>query len=981
MLIGNNTNPIITTSNLMWNNNLLTINGNINANNIYVNNNISAKIIQGQFIGDGANISNIGATNLIGVVSVANGGIGTSFINSGRILFGNNTNPINSSPNFIWNNSLNTLTLAGSLYVTNVTANNSIFCPTMNIISSIIANNGTFTNVYGSSIQGKLYGDGNNISNIIASNIIGILSVSNGGTGCNTIPYGQLIIGNNTNSIIATSNLLWDQYNNILTVKGNINANNINIGQNIYANIIQGKFYGDGTNISNIIASNIIPDGNTIIQVNNGGTGCSYFTSNQILIGNNSNPIYTTSNLTWDSYNNILNVNGTINTNTFITSGSIYSSNINIINNITSTNASINNIYANNIQGTFIGDGSGLSNIVLNNINGILKVSNGGTGCSSLPNNQLLIGNNINPIYTTPNLIWNNQQLVINGDIYTNNIYSTSNLYTETIQGKFYGDGTNISNIIASNLIGTGIIPISNGGTGCSSFTINNVLVGNNTSPLITSPYFIWNNSLNSLNITGSIYATIINTTNLFASVLNITNTLSVNKGNFNTSISANTIQANNILGDGSGLSNIIASNLIGILSVSNGGTGCNSFISGQILIGNNSNPIITTSNLVWNQYTNNLIINGNINVSNINTNNIYANSIYGNYYGDGTNISNIVASNIIGSSLVSVSNGGTGAISFPSTQILFGNGTNPLGTAANFTWSGNSLYLTGGTIYATNMNLSSTLYSLNTSITNTLVANKGTFNASIYSPLIQGIFYGDGTNISNIIGSNIISPISVANGGTGCNIIPFGQLLIGNNNNPIITTSNLLWANNTLNITGNIITSNINITDTLTVNNIQTSNLNIIGWNSTNNTYYGIKNNNPFYISLYLTNNINSISTTFAIPFTVNYNTNGGMIGSSSNIEPSIWNTDHFIVPIKGLYSINYSAMSSSANYYIWLNKSSDFANNNRFGVQNGFSTSIIINSLVNDSWYFIIYNGGNLLVNNIGTTKASISLLQEIQ
>ena len=986
LVIGNN-DTIITTSNLMWNNitNTLDINGTINTNNIYNYNNIYSKTIQGKFIGDGANISNIGADNLSGIVNVINGGTGVSSITSTRILYGNDTSQITGSDNFTWNNSSLLLVVNGTIYTTNLNSSIAIFSPTINITDSLIANNGTFASMYSSTIQGKFIGDGNNISNLNCSNLIGILSVSQGGTGCNIIPSGQLIIGNNNDPIITTPNLIWN--NNRLNINGDINATNLNLIENLYANNIQGKFYGDGTNISNIIASNI--SGNSIISVSNGGTGNSSIAINQILIGNNTNPIYTTPNLTWNISLNTLNTNGIIYTNVFRANNSIFTTSL-YSDYLTATNASITNIYTNSIQGSFIGDGSGLSNIILNNVYGTLQVNNGGTGCNIIPSGELLIGNNSNAIITTPNLYWNNNKLNINGDINANNLYSTSNIYANYIQGKFYGDGANISNLNANYITGNNIISVSNGGTGYSSIPINRILIGNNSSALINTDNFTWNDSLNTLSVNGVIYTNNMNIkTSLFGNSIYISNSLIANKATFNSSLYANEIQGA-FSGDGSAVSNIIASNIIGIISVPQGGTGCNYFIKGQLLIGNNNNPILTSSNLIWEQ-NNKLNVNGDINANNLYIgNNIYGNIIQGKFYGDGTNISNIVASNITGSSLIPIANGGTGLTTIPSTRILIGNDTSPIATSDNLIWSGNSLYL-NGFLYTNILNSSSTIFSTNVNVINILTANKGTFNTSIYSSIIQGKFYGDGTNISNISGNNIVGPLSVNAGGTGCNILPSGQLLIGNNDNPIITTSNLLWNNNTLNVNGNIIASNISIYNTLTINNLQTSNLNTIGWDSTNKVYNGIKyNNKPFYISLYLSNNINSISTTYAIPFSVNYETNGGMNSSSSNIQPDYWNTDHFIIHVNGLYSINYSVSCSNSNCFIWLNKSSDFSNNynNRFGIQNSFgqygcSTSIVINALKNDSYYFIVYNGINLLVNNdyFGNTKASVNLIQQIQ
>ena len=155
------------------------------------------------------------------------------------------------------------------------------------------------------------------------------------------------------------------------------------------------------------------------------------------------------------------------------------------------------------------------------------------------------------------------------------------------------------------------------------------------------------------------------------------------------------------------------------------------------------------------------------------------------------------------------------------------------------------------------------------------------------------------------------------------------GDPFVGHLSTPI-TTSNLTWDNNTLNINGNIITSYVTVTNTISLNYLETCNINMTGWNNTNNIFNGIKyKNKPFYISLYLSTNINNIQTTFPIPFTVNYNNIGGMTFSSPNIEPAYWNTNFFTAPVNGLYCINYSACCLNTNFYMWINKTNDFINN----------------------------------------------------
>jgi hypothetical protein len=986
ILIGNNTNPINTLSNLSWDDiyNNLYVNGTIITDNININSKLYSSKLQGSFYGDGAGLSNIGADTISGVVNVVNGGTGLTNISSNHILFGNGSNNLITSADLLYSNANNSLYVNGTIYSKSLYATNNIISSNTISTNTLYADIANYGILNANKIQGKLYGDGVGLSNIIASNIIGILSVSQGGTGCNILPKGKLLLGNDNNPILTLNNLYWDDTTNNLNILGNVRSCNITLSSNLYASVIQGRFFGDGANLSNVVASNII--GSTVISVANGGTGRTSLTLNNILIGNNTNALITTPNLLWDNTLNNLSINGIVYTNSFIASNSIFTTNTNITNTLTVNNkATIGKLYTNTIQGLFYGDGANISNLIGSNIIGVLSVPQGGTGCNIIPEGYIAIGNNTNPIKASSELEWNKytNYLNVNGNIFTSNITIVNNIITKNIQGKFYGDGTNISNIVASNIIGSGIISVNNGGTGNSSFVQNRIIYGNGANPLSTSSSLTWDNSINSLNVVGTINANNISAnTSMFSTNIVATNNITANSGIFSKLVSTNT--QSKFYGDGYNLSNLNANNIIGAINAYNGGTGCNIIPLGQLLIGNNSNAIITTPNLTWNN--NSLTVNGNISSSSGTFSNIYANYIQGLYYGDGSGLSNIIASNIIGSLNFSVANGGTGNTTLPLNRILIGNNANPITTSANFTVDATSLYI-NGTVYTNVINAASSCFSINTNITNNLFANKANINI-VYSPSIQGSLYGDGTNISNIMASNI-GIISVINGGTGCNILPFGNLLIGNNTAPVITTNNLYWNNNNLTVNGDINVSNLNIINNLTSTNIYSSNIVLSGWNSTNRVYYGVKyNNNPFYISLYLTANYNNIGS-FRIPFTVNYTNNGGMKSSSLNIEPYYWNNYIFTPPVNGIYNINYSA-SCDNNCYIWFNKSTDISTNydNRFGMQNsmndnGCSTNVTINTTTNDTWVFAINNTGTVVYKEngfIGNTKASITLIQEI-
>ena len=134
---------------------------------------------------------------------------------------------------------------------------------------------------------GGIVGDGSGLSALNASNIsTGTLSVSRGGTGLSTIPLGSLLIGNNANTFLQTTNLSWDNANSIL------NATNFS-----------GSHSGSGAGLINLNVSNASAG---TLSTGRGGTGATTFISGRLLYGDGVNPLAQSANLTWDNTNNIL---------------------------------------------------------------------------------------------------------------------------------------------------------------------------------------------------------------------------------------------------------------------------------------------------------------------------------------------------------------------------------------------------------------------------------------------------------------------------------------------------------------------------------------------------------------------------------------------------------------------------------------------------------------------------------------------------
>ena len=526
-------NHVTVSSNFIWNNqtcNLILEYGTVNAK---------------YFIGDGNNVSNLNA-NLVscGILPVDYGGTGLHKVNPGAILFGS------------------------SYY--NIQYDEKLF--KWDYDNSNLIVNSTITT------------DGKYITNIIASNLSGIISTSNGGTGNSNIPSGCLIFGNNSNPLGFDSNIIWNKEGAYLNVNGNINATN---------------FIGDGSKITNISPQNI----NATLQVNQGGTGTTSLSQTGILYYNGINiqsddkylNLITGTTPSFNiGYHDLANSANTIEIATNIYGGSL--------------------ILKNNCTFT-----SEIPYIHNNDFIEILNVSKGGTGNNYIPDGCLLFGSNsIDPLGYDSNIIWNKQtsNLIINGTVNSINI-NTSKLNADLLLG----------NLPTSNLIG--IVHTSNGGTGYTNIPSGFLLFGNNQNPLGYDNNLIWNPTTSNLIVTGII---------------------------------ASNVTSKFFQGDGRFITNIITSNLTGIVHTSNGGTGLSNIPFGYLLYGSNQNPLGYDNNLIWNSETSNLIVTGII------TSNVTSKF----FNGDGRFIQGINATNIMG--ILPVQNGGTGLSDFPIGNILYGN-------------------------------------------------------------------------------------------------------------------------------------------------------------------------------------------------------------------------------------------------------------------------------------------------------------------
>jgi hypothetical protein len=870
--------------------------------------NTNPVITNGTFSGIGSGLSLLNAENIsTGTLRISNGGTGCTSLNSSYFDTSGNILSLKSSILNLWTPTAtgNNIYYNGNIAIGKTIASTTLGSATLDISGNIISSNtvkgnglitttnlsfenvagtvgagwqidisnsvlnfknnigGTFnnkltlTNTGDFNVTGIISGNGSGLSSLNASNIDrGILNVVQGGTGLSNISINKLLVGNGINQIMQPSNLHWDSGNNRLGI-GTINPTET---LHVSGSIIATNYKGSGSFLTSLNASNI-SDGT--LAVSRGGIGTGTLNINQLLIGNASDALIQSANLTWDNTFSILNATNFAGSGsrltslnaTNITDGTLSVSRGGIgtgtlvpgkllVGNGTGTLLQPSNLNWDNASNTlsatnFVGSGTAITNLTATNILGNINVSQGGTGATTLVAGNLLVGNGTNALIQSNNLNWNN------------NILSATN---------FAGSGTAITNLTAANI--TGNISVSQGGTGKTTLVAGKLLVGNDTSALIQSNNLSWdntNNILTATNFAGSGTAI----TNLTAT--NITGNISVSQGGTGATTLAlgkllvgngtgvliqpsnlswdnnNTLTAPNFAGSGTAITNLTAANITGNISVSQGGTGKTSLNVNQILIGNATGALIQSTSLSWDNPSNTLTAT--------------------NFAGSGTALTNLTATNITGN--ISVSQGGTGATTLALGKILVGNGTGVVIQPSNLSWdnssntlsatnfagSGASLTSLSATNITGNLNVSQGGTGATTLALGKLLVGNGTnsliqpTNLSWDNPsntLTATNFIGSGTAITNLTAANITGNINVSQGGTGYNTLTAGQLLVGNGTNPMIQTPNLTWNTTsnrlgictttpiaTLDVSGNVNILGIITGDGSSLRNLNSSNIN----------------------------------------------------------------------------------------------------------------------------------------------------------
>jgi len=251
-----------------------------------------------------------------------------------------------------------------------------------------------------------------------------------------------------------------------------------------------------------------------------------------------------------------------------------------------------------------------------------LTVSNGGTGASSFTAGSILVGDGSNSLKLLAN------------STYTETGSGAQNNTITSVTVDAYGRTT------AATFQAISGLTVGQGGTGASTFTAGQVIIGNGSGALVSQ----------------------------------------ANVSSINTNVAtSNTV--NNITTDVYGRVTGFTQQEISGLSVAQGGTGASTFTAGRMLVGNGTGAIQAIANVTYS-------LTGTLGAAKTIT------SLTVDAYG---RVSAATASDISG---LTVTQGGTGASTFTAKGIVYGDGTNALAVTAaagtsDQTWSNQILTVT----------------------------------------------------------------------------------------------------------------------------------------------------------------------------------------------------------------------------------------------------------------------------------------------
>lgn len=543
---------------------VITCDGNINANNALQTNGVTRIDASGALknivINDPSSVSISTSTITSGTMTVSQGGTGLTYLTPQNLLVGNGSSSFKVTSNVYWNdsngylgigtsNSISELDVIGDIATDNIirlkrngTLSNiaNIFAFGLSLANGITSLSNTVINgslkvmdvgtsntmstldVYGDvATDGvvRIARDGSlcNVS-ISVSNVLGVLSVSQGGTGLSNFENNKFLIASDSNTFSQPDTLYWDPQSNYLGIGTSNPVATLDVNGDLATDGVV-RIRKNGT-MCNVTLSSIDVKG--VLNVSQGGTGLCNLASNRFFVSSDSNTVFQPNTLFWDFTNSylgmgttspasLLDVHGDIATN-----GQVRLSSNGILSNIhdifVTGNVNINGMLLSN-NTPFTQGVPGFSNdagniYILGNSNLLMttgQMLGSVTGSSNQPAFSWVDDSNTGIYHAGPSQIGITcggiqMSLFSNNTMITNRLDVTHDIQTGGMT-RITNTGT-LSNVnIDAALITNGTLSVSRGGTGSSSLTSNKVIVGYGTSPVLTPANLHWNDSSSCLGI------------------------------------------------------------------------------------------------------------------------------------------------------------------------------------------------------------------------------------------------------------------------------------------------------------------------------------------------------------------------------------------------------------------------------------------------------------------------------------------------
>lgn len=485
-----------------------------------------------------------------GTFPVNRGGTGSNALYANKLLVGNDTAPVQTPVDLHWDAS--------------------------NARLGIGTTTPQYTLDVGGAVQAtKFVGDASGLSNVS----VGLIDVPSGGTARTSLNASKLVVGNGSNAVLTPNLLHWDNASARLGVGTATPQDTLQVagGNALFEGDVRGAtFYGNGGGLCNIPVSSLTSSGpSNVIAVDAGGTGASSFPADRLLIGDGSNAIKTNALLHWDSCNDYLGVR---------TSAPQYA--LDVSGDVRSTG------------GKFMGDGSSLSNLDVDNVTaGTLPVARGGTGTTSLTSSKLLVGEGTNPISAPSDLHWDatNHRLGI-GTAFPTTALDVKNADSTVTAAAFVGNGNALSNLDLNKT--STVLSVPHGGTAASFLSSNRLLIGKGTAAVHAETDLYWDGSNSRLGIGTSNpqSALDVGTGGVKAQSVDVTPGGTISTCNLN---ATGLVSAGLLAGDGSSITNIASGNITsGFFHVDQGGTSRSNLDPQRVLVGNGSNALLSAAAL-----------------------------------------------------------------------------------------------------------------------------------------------------------------------------------------------------------------------------------------------------------------------------------------------------------------------------------------------------------------------------------------------